>query len=123
MLKSICSLHIDFFYGLFLISSDQGKILKSAGWDVSIGGSQGTGTLRNFSRPPQFREKIAEASHNQASQLQSTAMETMEAVELEKQKHNNTKMEFLARLTKLEHSEAGQRHISEELNPVSGTRN
>jgi len=29
-------------------------------------------------------------------------METMEAVELEKQKHNNTRMEFLARLAKLE---------------------
>lgn len=29
-------------------------------------------------------------------------METMEAVELEKQKHNNTRMEVLARLAKLE---------------------
>lgn len=38
----------------------------------------------------------------QASQLQSTMMETMEAVELEKQKHNNTRMEVLARLAKLE---------------------
>ena len=38
----------------------------------------------------------------QASQLQTTMMETMEAVELEKQKHNNTRMEVLARLAKLE---------------------
>jgi hypothetical protein len=38
----------------------------------------------------------------QASQLQSTMMETMEAVELEKQKHNNTRMEILTRLAKLE---------------------
>lgn len=29
-------------------------------------------------------------------------METMEAVELEKQRHNNTRMEVLARLAKLE---------------------
>lgn len=29
-------------------------------------------------------------------------METMEAVELEKHKHNNTRMEALARLAKLE---------------------
>ncbi|XP_027925909.1 germinal center kinase 1-like [Vigna unguiculata] len=49
-------------------SSDQGKTLKSAGWDFNIGGSQGTGTFRNVSRPPQFREKKAEASHNQLTQ-------------------------------------------------------
>ncbi|XP_047176541.1 germinal center kinase 1-like isoform X1 [Vigna umbellata] len=48
--------------------SDQGKTLKSAGWDFNIGGSQGTGTFRNVSRPPQFREKKAEASHNQVTQ-------------------------------------------------------
>lgn len=38
----------------------------------------------------------------QASKLQTTTMEVMEAVEIEKQKHNNTRMEALARLTKLE---------------------
>lgn len=38
----------------------------------------------------------------QASELQTTMMETMEAVELEKQKHNNTRMEALTRLMKLE---------------------
>ncbi|KAG4987089.1 hypothetical protein AAZX31_12G214600 [Glycine max] len=48
--------------------SDQGKTLKSAGWDFSIGGSQGTGTFRNVSRPPQFRDKITEVSHNQLTQ-------------------------------------------------------
>ncbi|KAL0297925.1 UNVERIFIED_CONTAM: Golgin candidate 2 [Sesamum calycinum] len=37
-----------------------------------------------------------------ASELQTTMMETMEAVELEKQKHNDTRMEALARLSKLE---------------------
>ncbi|XP_057770487.1 golgin candidate 2 [Salvia miltiorrhiza] len=38
----------------------------------------------------------------EASDLQTTMMETMDAVELEKQKHNNTRMEALARLAKLE---------------------
>lgn len=38
----------------------------------------------------------------QASKLQVSMMETMEAVELEKQKHNNTRMEVLGRLAKLE---------------------
>lgn len=37
-----------------------------------------------------------------ASELQTTMMETMEAVDLEKQKHNSTRMEALSRLTKLE---------------------
>ncbi|XP_047146947.1 golgin candidate 2 isoform X1 [Vigna umbellata] len=51
-------------------------------------------------------EERAKEQAQEASQLQSTAMETMEAVELEKQKHNNTRMEFLARLTKLETANA-----------------
>lgn len=38
----------------------------------------------------------------QASELQMTMMETMEAVDLEKQKHNNTRMELLMKLAKLE---------------------
>ncbi|WVZ24389.1 hypothetical protein V8G54_002933 [Vigna mungo] len=51
-------------------------------------------------------EERAKEQAQEASQLQSTAMETMEAVELEKQKHNNTRMEFLARLAKLETANA-----------------
>ncbi|KAL5174734.1 Golgin candidate 2 [Glycine soja] len=47
-------------------------------------------------------EERAKQQAQEASQLQSTMMETMEAVELEKQKHNNTRMEVLARLAKLE---------------------
>ena len=39
---------------------------------------------------------------HQASELQTTTMEMMEAVDLEKQKHNNTRMEALQRLAKLE---------------------
>lgn len=38
----------------------------------------------------------------QASELQMNMFETMEAAELEKQKHNSTRMEAFARLAKLE---------------------
>ena len=38
----------------------------------------------------------------QASNLQSTMMETMEAADIEKQKHNSTRMEAFVRLAKLE---------------------
>lgn len=54
----------------------------------------------------QSLEKILEERANQqaqeASELQNSMMETMEAVELEKQKHNSTRMEALGRLAKLE---------------------
>ncbi|XP_030534050.1 golgin candidate 2 [Rhodamnia argentea] len=58
----------------------------------------------------QSLEKIIEERARQqvkeASELQTTMMETMEAVELEKQKHNNTRMEALTRLAKLETANA-----------------
>ena len=38
----------------------------------------------------------------QASELQTSMMEMMEAVELEKQKHNETRREALAKMVKLE---------------------
>lgn len=47
-------------------------------------------------------EERAKQQAQEASELQTTMIETMEAVELEKQKHNNTRMEALARLAKLE---------------------
>ncbi|KAL0429547.1 UNVERIFIED_CONTAM: Golgin candidate 2 [Sesamum radiatum] len=47
-------------------------------------------------------EERAKQQVQEASELQTTMMETMEAVELEKQKHNDTRMEALARLSKLE---------------------
>ncbi|XP_058195650.1 golgin candidate 2 [Rhododendron vialii] len=54
----------------------------------------------------QSLEKILEERANQqaqeASELQNSMMETMEAVELEKQKHNSTRMEALGRMAKLE---------------------
>ncbi|KAL3818620.1 hypothetical protein ACJIZ3_004525 [Penstemon smallii] len=58
----------------------------------------------------QSLEKILEEQAKQqvqeASELQTTMMETMDAVDLEKQKHNNTRMEALARLAKLERANA-----------------
>ncbi|CAL5215340.1 unnamed protein product [Lathyrus oleraceus] len=51
-------------------------------------------------------EERAQQQAQEASHLQSTMMETMEAVELEKQKHNNTRMEILTRLAKLETANA-----------------
>ncbi|XP_022634414.1 germinal center kinase 1 isoform X1 [Vigna radiata var. radiata] len=51
--------------------SGQGKTLKSSGWDFSISGSQGTGTFRSVSRPPQFRDKKTEVSNHQLTQKKS----------------------------------------------------
>lgn len=46
--------------------SSQGKTLKSAGWDFSIGGSSSTGTVRSAVKP-QARERKAEVSLSRAS--------------------------------------------------------
>ncbi|OMO94940.1 putative Golgin-84 [Corchorus olitorius] len=51
-------------------------------------------------------EERAKQQAQEASELQTTTMEMMEAVELEKQKHNNTRMEALQRLAKLETTNA-----------------
>ncbi|KAL3639398.1 hypothetical protein CASFOL_017305 [Castilleja foliolosa] len=51
-------------------------------------------------------EERAKQQVQEASDLQTTMMETMEAVEVEKQKHNNTRMEALTRLAKLEKANA-----------------
>lgn len=48
-------------------ASGQGKTLRNAGWDFSIGGSHSTGTVRSAVRPPQVREKKPDASYNQAT--------------------------------------------------------
>ncbi|KAJ0538969.1 putative Golgin subfamily A member 5 protein [Helianthus annuus] len=50
-------------------------------------------------------ERAKQQAH-EASQLQMTLMETMDAVDLEKQKHNNTRMEALMKLAKLETTNA-----------------
>ncbi|KAF5198718.1 Golgin candidate [Thalictrum thalictroides] len=51
-------------------------------------------------------EERAKQQAQEASELQMSMMETMDAVDLEKQKHNNTRMEAFARLTKLETANA-----------------
>uniref|UniRef100_A0A5B7B563 Putative golgin candidate 2 n=1 Tax=Davidia involucrata TaxID=16924 RepID=A0A5B7B563_DAVIN len=51
-------------------------------------------------------EERAKQQAQEASELQTTTMEMIEAVELEKQKHNNTRMEARARLAKLETANA-----------------
>ncbi|XP_050370938.1 uncharacterized protein LOC126788948 [Argentina anserina] len=49
-------------------ASEQGKIMKNAGWDFSIG-SQGTGTIRSVPavKPPQARDRKLEGRHNQVA--------------------------------------------------------
>lgn len=82
----------------------------------------------------QSLEKILEERAKQqvleASELQTTMIETMEAVDLEKQKHNNTRMEALARLAKLETINAdlarslasAQKNLEVETNRISALR-
>ncbi|CAI8593161.1 unnamed protein product [Vicia faba] len=48
--------------------SSQVKTLKSSEWDFSIGESEGTGTFRSVSRPPQSRDKKTDVLYNQLTQ-------------------------------------------------------
>uniref|UniRef100_A0A5B6YQ28 non-specific serine/threonine protein kinase n=1 Tax=Davidia involucrata TaxID=16924 RepID=A0A5B6YQ28_DAVIN len=48
-------------------ASSQGKTLKNTGWDFSISGSPGTGTVRSVVRPPQVRDRKPEVPYNQAT--------------------------------------------------------
>eukprot|EP00257_Ricinus_communis_P023229 XP_015583152.1 germinal center kinase 1 [Ricinus communis] len=52
-------------------ASAQGKPLKNAGWDFSIGGSLSSGTVKSVLRPPQVREKKTENSYNKVTQRTS----------------------------------------------------
>lgn len=47
--------------------SNQGQTVRNAGWDFSISGSHGTGTIRTAVKPPQVREKKPEFSYNQST--------------------------------------------------------
>ncbi|XP_022766349.1 golgin candidate 2-like [Durio zibethinus] len=75
-------------------------------------------------------EERAKQQAQEASELQTTTMEMMEAVELEKQKHNNTRMEALQRLAKLETTNAdlarslaiSQKKLEVEINRVADLR-
>ncbi|XP_059661488.1 uncharacterized protein LOC132307681 isoform X2 [Cornus florida] len=49
------------------VRASQGRTLRNAGWDFSIGGSSGTGTVRSVLKPPQIRERKAEVPYNQAT--------------------------------------------------------
>ncbi|XP_072977834.1 golgin candidate 2 [Typha angustifolia] len=57
------------------------------------------GEMESLEKMLKEREK---KQAQEASELQSSMIETMEAVEIEKQKHNSTRMEALARLAKIE---------------------
>lgn len=82
----------------------------------------------------QSLEKILEERAKQqvleASKLQTTTVEIMEAVELEKQKHSNTRKEALTRLAKLEKTNAdlarslasAQKNLEMEIDNVSNLR-
>ncbi|XP_021773704.1 germinal center kinase 1-like isoform X1 [Chenopodium quinoa] len=48
-------------------ASNQGKTLRNAGWDFSIGGSQSAGTVRSAVRLPPVRAKREESLNNDAS--------------------------------------------------------
>ncbi|KAF8411130.1 hypothetical protein HHK36_003669 [Tetracentron sinense] len=51
-------------------ASSHGKPLRNAGWDFSMSGSQGTGTVRSAVKPPQVvgaRENDSEISYNQST--------------------------------------------------------
>lgn len=50
--------------------SFQGRTVKNAGWDFSIGGSQGAGTVRAL-KPPQSRERRQEVTSDQSFQKAS----------------------------------------------------
>ncbi|KAF9666756.1 hypothetical protein SADUNF_Sadunf16G0261800 [Salix dunnii] len=53
-------------------ASGQGKPIKNAGWDFSIGGSQTTGTVRSAARPPQVREKKTDISYDKDTQRRAS---------------------------------------------------
>ncbi|PSR84688.1 Golgin candidate like [Actinidia chinensis var. chinensis] len=75
-------------------------------------------------------EERAKQQAQEASELQNTMMEMMDAAELEKQKHNNTRMEALARMAKLETANADlarslasvQWNLEVEVNRVAALR-
>lgn len=75
-------------------------------------------------------EERAKQQVKEASELQTSMMETMDAVELEKQRHNNTRMEALQLLAKLETANAdlaralatAQKKLEMETNQVAQLR-
>ncbi|KAM5570432.1 golgin candidate 2 [Rosa sericea] len=91
-------------------------------------------TVARLEGEKQSLEKILEVQVKQqaqeASKLQTTMMETMEAADKEKQKHNSTRMEAFVRLAKLETANADlakslatvQWNLEQEVNHVAELR-
>ncbi|PRQ15913.1 putative Golgin subfamily A member 5 protein [Rosa chinensis] len=91
-------------------------------------------TVARLEGEKQSLEKILEVQVKQqaqeASKLQTTMMETMEAADIEKQKHNSTRMEAFVRLAKLETANADlakslatvQWNLEQEVNHVAELR-
>ncbi|KAL3638438.1 hypothetical protein CASFOL_017809 [Castilleja foliolosa] len=57
----------DFAVGNTVRASSQATGLKNTGWDFSIGGSSGTGTVRSVVRPPQMQNRMPEGPFNQST--------------------------------------------------------
>ncbi|KZV23239.1 serine/threonine-protein kinase sid1-like [Dorcoceras hygrometricum] len=55
-------------------ASSQAWGLRNTGWDFSIGGSTSTGTIRSAVKPPQVRDRKAEASLTQSSRKISDSL-------------------------------------------------
>ncbi|CAK9182984.1 unnamed protein product [Ilex paraguariensis] len=49
------------------VRASQEKTIRNTGWDFSIGGATGTGTVRSVVRPPQVRERKPEAPLSQST--------------------------------------------------------
>ncbi|ESQ34987.1 hypothetical protein EUTSA_v10007004mg [Eutrema salsugineum] len=75
-------------------------------------------------------EERAKQQAQEAAELQTNMMETLEAADLEKQKHNNTRMEVLSRLAGLEAANAeltrslaaGQKKLETQIDQVAVLR-
>ncbi|XP_071691931.1 uncharacterized protein [Rutidosis leptorrhynchoides] len=60
-------------------ASGQGKTMKSAGWDFSIGGSGSTGTVRSAVRPPQIRDRKIDTQATQKRNIETGTRRFSEA--------------------------------------------
>ncbi|XP_071715702.1 uncharacterized protein [Rutidosis leptorrhynchoides] len=60
-------------------ASGQGKTMRSAGWDFSIGGSGSTGTVRSAVRPPQVRDRKTDTQATQKRNMETGTRRFLEA--------------------------------------------
>ncbi|XP_061352697.1 uncharacterized protein LOC133297543 isoform X2 [Gastrolobium bilobum] len=94
--------------------SGQGKTLKSSGWDFSIGGSQGTGTFRSVSRPPQFRDKKAEVSNHQLNQRKTSDSGYQEGSAIRSALNESLETSFRKDLGVSYHDENPDNHLEDD---------